>query len=184
MKKPSVSQLLALLDKPALLNWANQQGLKGIDISKERRKWLNDGISIHSQIENFIKSKKPFLNKQDQINFEKFIEDKEILDFETKIETEWFQGRYDFKVKWNNKVYMMDFKNYPKGIYIENKLQLIAYSMAEKCDGFAIVGAPQFNVIEFDPIDREPYQEMLKSLSEIYYLKKEIEELDKISNKQ
>ena len=52
-----------------------------------------------------------------------------LLDFEQKIETEYFQGRYDIKLKWNDKIYIMDFKNNAKAVYFENKLQLIAYSM-------------------------------------------------------
>lgn len=175
MKKPSVSQLLSLLDKPALLNWANKQGLQGIDITKERKGWLRAGTSIHNQIENFIKSKAPFLNELDQNNFLKFIEDKEIIDFEKNIETEWFQGRYDLKVKWNDKVYLMDFKNNAKDIYFENKLQLIAYSMAEECDGFAIINVPKFEIFEVKIQNRNPFIEVLKSLSNIYYCKKEIE---------
>jgi len=41
MKKPSVTELLRILDKPALLNWANKQGLLGIDISVKRKEWLS-----------------------------------------------------------------------------------------------------------------------------------------------
>lgn len=175
MKKPSVSELLALLDKPALLNWANQQGLKGINIQKERSKWLKSGLSIHSQIEHYIKDRVPFLNIEDQERFLNFIKDKEIISFETKIETEWFQGRYDIKLKWNDKVYIMDFKSNQKAIYLENKLQLIAYSMAENCDSFAIVGVPNFNIVEVEIQDREPYIEIIKSLSNIYKYKKQIE---------
>lgn len=175
MKKPSVSQLLSLLDKPALLYWANKQGLQGIDITKERKNWLRAGTSIHSQIEKFIKDKIPFLNELDQESFLKFIEDKEIIDFEKNIETEWFQGRYDLKVKWNDKIYLMDFKNNAKDVYFENKLQLIAYSMAEECDCFAIVNVPSFEIMEVNINDRTPYFEILKSLSNIYNCKKQIE---------
>ena len=175
MKKPSISQLLALLDKPALLNWANKQGLQGIDISKERSKWLNAGTSIHNQVEKFVNNGTPFLNKVDQDNFSRFISDKEIIDLEKNIETEWFIGRYDFKVEFNGKILLIDFKNNAKNVYLENKLQLVAYSMAEKCDLLAIVSVPAFT--QFDVIieDRKPYEDILKSLSNIYYCKKQIE---------
>ena len=79
MKKPSVTELIKLLDKPALMYWANKQGLAGIDIKTERKKWLNDGTSMHSQVEEYVKNKTPFLNKDHQDNFDKFIFDKEIL---------------------------------------------------------------------------------------------------------
>ena len=169
--KPSLTDLLKLLDKPALLNWANQQGLKGIDISKERSKWLNAGTSIHSQIENYIRKGEPFISDIDQSYFNCFIADKEILGLECKVETKWFTGRYDIKVKWHDKTYIMDFKNNSKGIYFENKLQLVGYGMGELCDCFAIVSVPSFTVMNFKIENREPYEKILKSLSEIHYQK-------------
>lgn len=174
--KPTVTELIKLLDKPALLKWANQQGLKGINIEKERPKWLTAGVSIHSQIENFIRKGEPFISEVDQSYFKTFIFDKEILGLECKIETEWFTGRYDLKVKWKDKIYIMDFKNHSKGIYFENKLQLIGYGMAEQCDCFAVVSVPQFTVMNFRVENRQPYEEILKCLSKIYTLKSELNE--------
>jgi len=177
--KPTVTQLLKLLDKPALLNWANKQGLKGIDINQERKKYLNDGTSIHSQIENFIRHGEQFDSEYAQFQFTKFIENKEILGIENKIETEWFKGRYDIKLKYNDKIYLVDFKSNAKRIYLENKLQLVAYGMAEECDSFAVVSVPDFTIMNFNVKDRKPYEEILKSLSIIYNCKNEIEELKK-----
>jgi hypothetical protein len=65
----------------------------------------------------------------------------------------------------------MDFKNNSKGIYFENKLQLIGYGMAERCDSFAVVSVPEFTIMNFKVDDRRPYEEILKSLSNIYYQK-------------
>lgn len=167
IKKPSVSQLLALLDKPALLNWANKQGLKGIDISKERGKWLSAGTSFHKQIELFYLEKKPFESLEVQSLFEDFLKDKTIIDFEKKIETDFFIGRYDSKLIYNNKKYIIDFKS-SNGIYFENKLQLAAYGMAEDCDGYAIVNIPSFTWQEVVIEDKKHYENILKSLSLIY----------------
>jgi hypothetical protein len=177
-KKPHLTELLSLLDKPALKKWANQQGLKGIDITKESSKWMNAGTSIHSQIENYIRKGEPFISDIDQSYFKCFIEDKEILGLENNIETEWFKGRYDIKVKWKDKIYLMDFKNHSKRIYFENKLQLIGYGMAEQCDCFAVVSVPSFTVMNFKVENRSPYEEILKCLSKIYTLKQEIENPD------
>jgi len=169
--KPSVTQLLSLLDKPALLNWANQQGLKGIDVKKERSKWLNAGSSIHKQIENYVRKGEPFISGIVQLLFNEFISDKEILGIECKIESELFTGQYDLKVKWNDKTYIMDFKNNSKKIYFENKLQLIAYGMIEQCDSFAIVSVPGFVIMNFKVEDRKPYEEIIKALANIHYHK-------------
>lgn len=176
MKKPSVTTLIGLLDKPALLSWANKQGLAGIDISQKRKEWLNDGISIHSQIENFVKNGEPFYNSDHEKSFKNFISDKKILGYEFDIETDWFVGRCDMKLEWNKKVYLIDFKNKSKGVYFENKLQLVAYGMAEKCDSFSIVSVPEFKMMNFTIKDRTPYEEILKSLSNIYKQKNIIDE--------
>jgi len=184
MKKPSISELLQLLDKPALLSWANKKGLEGIDISKEKKTWLNKGTSMHSQIEQFIKNGTPFVSEQVQADFKKFISDKQILGYEHDIETEYFVGRYDMKLKWHDEIVMVDFKSSSKGvmkkIYLEHKLQLIAYGMAEQCDKFAIVTLPDFSVIKFKIENREPYEGIIKALSHIHYQKQRIEQFGKI----
>lgn len=168
MKKPSITELLKLLDKPALLSWANKQGLAGIDISVKKQEWLNAGISIHSQIQEFVNHGTQFAHIGDQDRFKSFISGKQILGIEVGIETEWFIGRYDMKLKWGNKIYIVDFKRNHKSIYFENKLQLVAYGMAEQCDCYAIISVPEFSIMNFKLDNSEPYIEIIKSLSNIY----------------
>ncbi len=169
IKKPSISELLQLLDKPALLYWANKQGLAGIDIKEQKKVDKAIGTDIHSKIERFVKHGEQF---EEQEAFIKFISGKEILGMEQDIETDFFTGRYDLKMKSDGLIYMVDYKKNHKAIYLENRLQLIAYSMAEPCDKFAIVSAPDFTVMPVDMPDREPYQEIIKALSHIYYNKR------------
>lgn len=175
MKKPSISELLKLLDKPALLNWANKQGLAGIDITKARKEWQNNGTSLHAQIEGYVKHKEPFLNESHTVAFDNFMKGKSVIDLEVAFETEWFTGRYDMICHDGGSIRMIDFKSNQKGIYIENKLQLIAYSMYQKCDCFSIVSIPDFIQIDVEIKDRKPYEEILKSLSTIYTNKKILE---------
>ncbi len=177
MKKPSISELIGLLDKPALLKWANKQGLAGIDISTKRKEWLNDGTGIHNQIEDYVRDGKPFLNPDTQANFVNFMSDKKVLCIEKKIETDYFTGRCDIKLEWKGRSYLVDWKKSAKGIYFENKLQLIAYSMAEPCDSFAIVCYPEFRMMNFSPLDRQPYIDIIKALSQVYKCKKMLEEI-------
>src|SRR5688572_4128160 len=121
MNKPSVTQLISLLDKPALLNWANKQGLAGVDISKKRKDWLSAGTSIHAQIEEYLKDGKRFISDTDHEAFEVFMSGKKVVSFESCIETEWFTGRYDIEVDWGGRTYLMDFKKGARAIYFENK---------------------------------------------------------------
>lgn len=175
MKKPSVTQLLDLLAKPALIGWANRQGLAGIDIEVSRKKSLENGSSIHSQIESYCKGEGDFIEERDRNRFCDFMQDKKLIAIEKQIETEWFIGRYDAMFETNGKPIIVDYKSGFTGkIYLENKLQLIAYTMAEPAQ-MAIVGVPQFFISPVIINDRTPYENLLKSLSNIYYAKKEIE---------
>ena len=168
MKKPSITELLKLLDKPALLNWANRQGLLGIDIKEYSKKVMQHGISMHKQIEEFQKYGKPFLDEEMGLRYLDFMRDKEFVGCEIKLENDYFVGRCDFVFKKNEKVFVIDFKRNQRGLYLENKLQLVAYGMCIDCDNFAIVSIPDFSFIEVKIKDRQPFIEIIKSLSSIY----------------
>lgn len=169
--KPSVSKLIQLLDKPALLKWANNIGLQGIKLDEYRKKSLADGTSIHSQIERFIKHQVLFDKEEHQNNFNNYFANKKIIDNEKNIETEYFVGRYDIKIEYNEKTFICDFKSNQSNIYFENKLQLTAYRMAEDCDGVGIISVPDFRFIPVPIKDFVPYEQILISLSNIYNLK-------------
>lgn len=175
MKKPSVSELIKLLDKPALLKWANKIGLEGIKLDEYSNKVKNSGISIHKQIEEYIQFNKPFENIKHQNEFNRYFKDKKIISFESNIETDWFIGRQDLRIEYNGKQFICDFKSNQKYVYFENILQLVAYRMSEKSDGIGIISVPDFTFLPIKIQDFTPYEEILKSLSNIYNLKKQIE---------
>lgn len=169
MKKPSVSNLLDLLAKPALIGWANKQGLLGIDVSDRRRASRAAGTSIHAQIEAGC-----FDREIDAAAFCVFMRGKEILSTEQDIETEWFVGRYDVHLSVDGREYIADYKRGFKGrLYLEHKLQLIAYTMAKPAL-MAIVPVPQFHLVPVEIPDRKPYEQMLVHLSALWQLKEEI----------
>lgn len=175
MKKPSVTQLLDLLAKPALISWANKLGLQGIDIKEKRKKSLAKGTSMHSQIERTCKGEQGFEREIDAMSFAAFLEGKQVVSMEQEIETEWFQGRYDAAIICDDEYYIVDYKSGFKGkIYLEHKLQLVAYTMAIPAS-MAIVPIPQFQLVPVEIINREPYEQMLIQLSKLWQLKKEIE---------
>jgi hypothetical protein len=174
MKKPSVTELISLLDKPALLNWANKIGLEGIKLEDYRKRSLQNGTSIHKQIEDFINNNHPFENKEHENNFKRYFNNKEILEIEKPIETDLFVGRLDVKFKYNNKVYICDFKTNQKNVYFENILQLCSYWMAEKCDGVGIISVPDFRFIHVSVENFNEYEKIIKSLNTIYTLKQKL----------
>ena len=174
MKKPTATQLLDLLAKPALINWANKQGLAGIDIQEQRRIAKANGNSLHQQVENVCKGTGTFESDEDFRNFQDFMRDKQIVSVETKIETEWFTGRYDCKLKYKGMDFLVDYKSGFSGkLYLENKLQLVAYGMAEPVNGLAIVSLPMFSFVPVKILNRAKYEDMLICLSKLYTLQKE-----------
>lgn len=175
--KPQVTKIIGLLDKPALLNWANKIGLEGINIKDYRSKSMSAGSSLHSQTEKYIKDKIPFEDKNAQLNCDIFLKDIEILGIEETIETDYFIGRLDLRFRYLNDVYIVDFKSNQKYIYFENKLQLIAYRMAKECNKIAVVSIPDFTIIPIFINDFEPYEEILKCLSKIYIIKEHLNNL-------
>ena len=50
----SVSKLIEVLNKPALLHWSNKIGLQGISLKDYRKKSTSKGTSKHNQIENYL----------------------------------------------------------------------------------------------------------------------------------
>lgn len=167
--KPRVTDLIAQLDKPALLAWANRQGLAGIDIAQDRKRAKKAGTSLHEQIQA-----RQFIDPLHAGNFARFIADKEIIAQEVRIETEWFVGRYDCKLKWKGLTYLVDWKS-GNGLYFENKLQLAAYGMAEKMDRAAVVNIPDFIIREANiERDRAKYEQIIIALSKIYQLRQEL----------
>jgi CRISPR/Cas system-associated exonuclease Cas4 (RecB family) len=171
--KPSVTDLCDMLAKPALINWANKQGLAGIDITATRRAAKSAGTSMHAQIEDGA-----FDDPAHAANYIRFAQDKEILCSEKKIETEWFTGRYDVLLSYSGRRWLCDYKKSNRHrIWFEHKLQLVAYSMAEPADGFAIIATPSFTFlpVEIDREMRSKIGKILIHLSCIWKLRNELE---------
>ena len=166
--KPSVSNLIDLLDKPALMRWANKIGLQGIPLDDYKSKSKSEGTDYHLAVENFLKF--GMLSEEEGFNnkMQSFFKDKEILGSEVSIEHELFLGRYDVKLKWKDFVFVCDFKS-GKSVYFETKLQLAAYAMVEKCH-VAVVKIPDF-ILHPITYDVPVYEEMITLLARLWELK-------------
>lgn len=171
--KPSVTKLIELLDKPALMKWANKIGLEGIRLDDYRSKQKESGLTIHEQVENFTKF--GILPEEESltIQMQKFFSDKKIIEIEKSIETDYFVGRFDVKLAWKDFIFICDYKSNSK-VYFETKLQLAAYKMASECDHVGVVHLPEFILRPVD-VDMDLYGPLLIHLSGIYDLKQKIE---------
>lgn len=170
MRKPSVTELLDILAKPALLEWANKQGLAGRSMRDIRDAAKASGLSMHEQIETGQFSDPVFAEQH-----ARFMRDKEVIDREQRIETEWFTGRYDARLRHKGLTYLVDYKKSDRRVvYFEHKLQLGAYAMAIEADRLGVVCLPDCALVEVD-VDRKACAEMMIALARIYALRKEIE---------
>ena len=170
-RKPSVTELIGQLDKPALLGWANRIGLEGKSLVEARRQNMTQGASLHKQLERWLISGTPIPDQDFQAKAKEFFEDKNVAACEKAVEHEKFTGRLDIKYETEDgTVWICDFKINQSRLYRENKLQLAAYRMIEGCDRVAVISIPDMTLIEAEIPDFSPYEEMIMHLAEIYRL--------------
>jgi hypothetical protein len=172
MTKPTVTQILKLIDKPALVKWANKLGLEGTSLDSFYEKKREEGISLHAQIERYAKSGVRMKDPAHQERIEKFFQTRRVVATEREIETEWFTGRTDVVFYQDDDQYVGDFKS-SDGLYFENKLQLAAYQLAYPKAKICVIHIPLF-VVETIKEDLRPYQDIVKLLSKVWQIKEGI----------
>lgn len=190
---PSVTTIVGLLNKPALVNWANKLGLQGIDVGKYVDKLAEVGTLAHQMILDYFRKVEtdffeysPEIKDKAENSFLSFLEwakGKNIeplaLEIESVSESLRFGGKFDF-YGWINKVKtLIDFKS-GSGIYSEMGIQLSAYKhlIEENNIGFPeqcmIVRIPRDETESFETkvFETKNNFEIFKRLLEIYYLQK------------
>ena len=193
---PSVTTILSLLNKPALVKWANNLGLQGIDSTKYRDKLADVGTLAHRLIlDYFMKVKtdtsaysKETIDKAENsfLSFLEWTKDKkiELLLVETYLVSEKFKfgGTFDFYGLVNSVYCLIDFKT-GTGIYEDFIYQVAAYreliEEQRKVDKVMILRIPRSSDEQFETkekIDTEKEWQIFLHLLKIYYLKKEIKE--------
>ncbi len=167
--KPTVSQLIDLLNKPALLKWANKIGLEGIPLDQYRKKYAGDGDNIHKQIENDFKHGITF----SIANFQAFKSRYEFVESEPVIEDDLYKGRADVILRRNGVKFLFDFKS-SNAIYFEQKLQAIAYKRVLDVQKVGIVNTTYFteSIIEVTPAEEIEYGRIINALVAIWHAKK------------
>lgn len=171
--KPSVTELIEMLDKPALMKWANKIGLEGIRLDDYKSKSKEQGISLHETIGNYLNY--GLLTDDADLNdrIAKFFSDKEVIGIEQTVENDYLKGRYDIKIKWQGILFICDFKS-SQGVYFETKLQLSAYTMIESDCIPAVIHLPEL-LIRPITIDQNIYNDFLINLSKLWSLRKQID---------
>jgi hypothetical protein len=163
----AVTKLIDLLDKPAIVGWANKLGLNGVDLKNYYKEVQNDGNKNHNEIELYLKDGIKFTGYQ---LLEDKLKDFEVIGVEETIKNDFLIGRIDLilKHKKTNLIYVCDFKR-NKNIYLKTKLQLSCYKEMLEADKIAYINTDTFDVIEIKIITSK-YYEIVKRLYQIHLL--------------
>ena len=193
---PSVTTILNVLNKPALMHWAWQMGCEGKDYKKERDAKADVGTGIHNAILAHHK-KQPMDYKDytaaeiDQIEngFLKYLDWEkehpidEVITVEEPMVSEIFKfgGTADLIAKSNGSVILVDYKS-GKAIYDEMAYQLAAYIKLAESKGYKIDNARILRVgrDETEGFEEKVYTDLSKQWKlfmnclEIYNLQKQL----------
>ena len=168
---PSVTTYLGILAKPAIIHWAWQQGVAGLDYRKVRDQAGDTGTLAHYLILCHLKSEEPDLSDYTpndlasvEIPMSKFHQwniGREIVPIVTErplvSESYRFGGTPDFYGKVDGRLTLLDFKT-SGDIYQENFYQLAAYKKLLEEHGHAVDAA---RIIRLGKVADEAYEDRL-----------------------
>lgn len=136
---PGTTTIIGILDKPALVVWANRLGLQGINSTKFKDKLAGIGTLTHLRILHYLKKTEPDLSEYSPADIK--LSDNCMLSFyewekshklePICLETIWTSDRYgyggtpDYVGLVNGRLEIIDFKT--GGLYLSVALQLSAY---------------------------------------------------------
>lgn len=138
---PSVTTVIGILNKPALLNWAWELGTQGIDYKAVRDQAGDIGSLAHYLIMSDIKGEKPDVSEYSKndlgkaetcllkyYEWQKKYEIKPLLTEKVLVSEQWrFGGTIDCFAETPQGNILVDFKT-GKAIYDEHLIQVAAYS--------------------------------------------------------
>lgn len=167
---PSVTTYLGILNKPALVTWAWNLGIQGVDFRKVRDQAADTGTIVHDLATSQLLGEEPDLTKYSPIElatteipmakFEEWIVDKDIeplaVEHPFVSETYRYGGTPDFFGVVNGVATLLDIKT-SKDIYPENFYQLAAYKQLLEENGFNVETA---KVLRIGKSADEGFEEM------------------------
>ncbi len=171
MKKPSVTDLCDLLNKPQLLKWANKLGLDGKDLDTYNKDKLKLGTKKHSEIEDYLLNGVSLNDAYKEEKLTKMFNNSEILSIEESFENEQYKGRVDIIFIKDGLTYIGDFKSSFKRPYIEHYIQLVSYKMHYNADRICIIDLKNIELFDITTIDEPKYIELINCLIKIYNIK-------------
>lgn len=148
---PGVTTILGVLNKPALIPWANKLGLQGIDSSKYVDTMASIGTCAHYMVQCFFEDAKPDLSEFSQkeislaenclLSFYSWIKDQKITaavsEMKLVSEIHKYGGTCDIVCNLNGVDTLIDIKT-GKGIYDEHFFQLAGYKLLLEENGIDV----------------------------------------------
>lgn len=197
---PGVTTVLGLLNKPALVKWANNLGLQGIDSSKYVDETAKIGTLAHEMIQNYLGGPIPDFSMYSPEQIDRaenavlsFYEWERQTGFHMKTslieqqmvsETLKFGGTIDWYGFIGNERWLIDIKT-SKAVYDEHRIQVSAYWGMMVENGYPLEGARILRVGRtedegFDDIvlgsgELDLGYQFFGKLMDVYYTKKELE---------
>lgn len=144
---PSVTNIIKVIPKDALIYWANSLGWKRKNVKKELEEAANIGTCVHNYIEKIIKSDKDlsldldiieknirlYYNNETRNALLSFLDwyrinrtDLKFIDIEKSMSGDFYGGTCDMICRYNNKLMIFDFKT-SGDFYFSMFVQLSAY---------------------------------------------------------
>lgn len=194
---PGVTTVLNVLNKPALVPWANKLGLEGIDVKKYVDKMASIGTLAHYLIECDLKNEQPDLNSYspEEINLAenclisyyewKKTNNPEPVLIEAQLSSDVFRfgGTIDLYAVVDGQPYLIDLKT-GKAIYPEMICQLAAYTKLLQENNYPVnmtqilrIGRDEtegFEVQQKSLVELKPYWNKFKAALDVYRADQEI----------
>jgi hypothetical protein len=170
---PSVTTIINQLAKPALIHWAWQLGMKGVDYKAQRDEMASVGSLVHEMILADLKGEKYSTDEYTKAqidlaenSFLSYLEWKKKYQIEPVfIETPFvseinlFGGTPDFVGNINKNLTIIDFKS-GEGLYEEYWYQLAGYGLLLEEAGYEV---EKFMLVRIGRTEDEAFQEEIKS---------------------
>ena len=192
---PGVTTVLSVLNKPALVKWANNLGLQGIDSSKYVDEKAAIGTLAHRMIADYLRGEETDTNEYSKVQIDQA--ENAVLSFfewekahhitpiliEEPMVSEVFRfgGTIDCLGKINGNLCLIDFKT-SRGIFPEMLIQVVAYKQLLVEHGHKV---DQTTILRVGRTDDEGFEErfvneldkrwqIFQHCLEIYRLQKEV----------
>lgn len=177
---PSVTTVLGLLNKPALVGWANRLGLEGIDSDKYVDETKKIGTAVHRMIAAELAGRKPDLAEFSSQQLElvansirsweswKASHKLDVQMFESRLVSENYRFGGTFDSTWVGTLdgegpILVDYKTSDR-LYPEHRVQVAAYTGLAAEHGIRVTGA---RLLRFGRLPTEGFEEHRLELSEL-----------------